>query len=128
MASPFWASARPTRCKPHATISSMPDRNDSRSTSARLSAVARQPRGSRRTGAGSTLIGVFIGVVLGLAIAAGVAFYLMRGGSPYQAGAGAAKDPARDSAIARSGKADKDTGRPKFDFYKILPSGEDPKV
>jgi cell division protein FtsN len=106
----------------------MSDRIDPRSPSARLSAVARQPRGSRRTGAGNTLIGVFIGVVLGLALAAGVAFYLMRSGSPYQATTGAAKEPARDASIGRAAKADKDAGKPKFDFYKILPSGEDPKV
>ena len=100
----------------------------SRSPSARLSAAGRHPGGTRKGGAGSTLIGVFIGVVLGLALAAGVAFFLMRSNSPYQASTGAAKDAGRDASIARAAKGDKDSGKPKFDFYKILPSGEDPKV
>src|SRR5690349_15436649 len=84
----------------------------------------RDPRPSRKRGGGGTLIGVFIGVVLGLAIAAGVAFYVMRSGNPYQASA-AAKEP-RDVAAARAGKGEA-PGKPRFDFYKILPGGEDPK-
>ncbi|HZR70222.1 MAG TPA: hypothetical protein VFB01_14370 [Burkholderiales bacterium] len=95
----------------------MSSRNDRR--------TAAPPRHTRKSGAGGTLIGVFIGIVLGLAIAAGVAFYLMRAGNPYQASA-SARD-SRDAGTARSGKTD-DKGKPRFDFYKILPGGEEPKV
>ena len=87
---------------------------------------ARPPgrRVSRRRDAGGTLIGVFIGVVLGLGIAAGVAFYLMRAGSPYQS-----PNAPRDSRDipAKAGKSEPNA-KPRFDFYKILPGGEDPKV
>lgn len=96
-------------------------RNDRGSASPRM----REPRHARRSAAGGTLIGVFIGVVLGLAIAAGVAFYLMRTGNPYQAQANARES--RDVGSARAGKTD-DKGKPRFDFYKILPGGEEPKV
>jgi cell division protein FtsN len=85
---------------------------------------------SRRRGFGGTLLGMFVGVALGLALAAGVAFYLMKAGNPYQSVAPAreppreaAKDPAR-SARTETGGAEK----PRFDFYKILPGVEEPKV
>lgn len=92
------------------------------------SAAVREPRGGRRSGAGGTLLGVFIGVALGLAIAAGVAFYLMRTGNPYQSSVTTARDPARDVGTAKPGKGDAGSGKPRFDFYKILPGGEEPKV
>jgi cell division protein FtsN len=86
----------------------------------------RQPRAraDRKSGAGGTLLGIFIGMALGLALAVGVAFYLMRAGNPYQPGASAARD-AKD-ASSRVGKPEAD--KPRFDFYKILPGGEEPKV
>ncbi len=89
--------------------------------------AAREPRGGRKGGAGGTLLGVFIGVALGLAIAAGVAFYLMRAGNPYQS-ATTPRDASRDAVTAKPGKGDTGTGKPRFDFYKILPGGEEPKV
>lgn len=78
-------------------------------------------------GAGGTLIGVFIGLVLGLGLAAGVAYYLMKSNGPFPAQGGretreGMKEPAK---VAKSeGAADK----PRFDFYKILPGSEEPKV
>lgn len=80
-----------------------------------------------RSAAGSTLIGVFVGVALGLAIAAAVAFWILRSGSPYQASAAASasREPARDAG-ARGNKSE--SGKPRFDFYKILPGAEEPKV
>ena len=85
-------------------------------------------RAPRRSGAGGTLIGVFIGLVLGLGLAAGVAYYLMRANGPFPAQGGkeareVAKEPAR-TAKADPAAADK----PRFDFYKILPGIEEPKV
>jgi cell division protein FtsN len=74
------------------------------------------------------LLGIFIGLVLGLAIAAAVAYYLGKSGltTPLPAG-GQSKD------LTRSGKSDTTvTGaaseKPRFDFYKILPGGEEPKA
>jgi len=90
----------------------------------RSAAAARRP--PLKSGAGGTLLGLFIGIALGLALAAGVAFYLMKSGNPYQS-ATPAKDAARDPA--RSAKADPNAAeKPRFDFYKILPGIEEPKV
>jgi cell division protein FtsN len=91
----------------------------------RMPTAARAPR---RSGAGGTLIGVFIGLVLGLSLAAGVAYYLMRANGPFPAQGGkeareAVKEPAR---IAKADPAAAD--KPRFDFYKILPGIEEPKV
>jgi cell division protein FtsN len=91
--------------------------------------TARPRSASRKSGFGGTLLGIFIGIALGLALAAGVAFYLTKGANPYAAAPAreAARDVAREpSKPGRSegGAADK----PRFDFYKILPGVEEPKV
>src|SRR5262249_52378642 len=85
-------------------------------------------RANRKSGAGGTLLGVFIGLVRGLGLAAGVAYYLMKANGPFPAQGGkeareAAKDPTR-AAKADAAASDK----PRFDFYKILPGVEEPKV
>jgi cell division protein FtsN len=65
---------------------------------------------------------------LGLALAAGVAYYLGRSGfTTTQPAGGQAKDP------VRAGKSDSapiaaTPDKPRFDFYKILPGGEEPKA
>ncbi|MEP7063187.1 MAG: SPOR domain-containing protein [Betaproteobacteria bacterium] len=75
------------------------------------------------------MLGIFIGLVMGLALAATAAFVLTGGRSPYQAQVAASKelrDPAREAAkVAASDKA---ADKPRFDFYKILPGGEEPKI
>jgi cell division protein FtsN len=84
-------------------------------------------RGSRRGDAGGTLIGVFIGLVLGLGLAAGVAYYLMRANGPFPASAQAGKEAPRDAS--RTAKVEPAASeKPRFDFYKILPGVEEPKV
>jgi len=85
-------------------------------------------RGSRRGDAGGTLIGVFIGLVLGLSLAAGVAYYLMRANGPFptQGGKETREAPRDPSRTAKSDAAASD--KPRFDFYKILPGVEEPKV
>jgi cell division protein FtsN len=95
-----------------------------RSLHHRESVVARPP-GNRRRGAGGTLIGVFIGLVLGIVIAATVGLYVTGGWKAYRQQVGA-KSETRDRDTVKSAKAD--TERPRFDFYKILPGGEEPKV
>lgn len=86
-------------------------------------------RANRKRAAGGTLLGIFIGLVMGLALAAGVAFYLMGGRSVYQSQVAAQKDvrdPARDAT--KTAAADKAADKPRFDFYKILPGGEEPRI
>ena len=89
----------------------------------------RYPRSASRykeAGRGGTLLGIFIGLVLGLSIAAAVAFFLGRSGltSPIAA-PGATKEPARSPKgdLATATAPDK----PRFDFYKILPGAEEAK-
>ena len=85
----------------------------------------------RRSG-GSFLLGMFIGLVLGLGIALVVAFYLNKTPIPFlgkskpaltKDGKEVQAEPAKAVAGMPQGGA-KD--RPKFDFYKILPGGEEP--
>jgi len=90
---------------------------------------ARPSVGKRRSNdRGGTLLGVFIGLVLGLGLAAGVAYYVTKANSPYAAQAAKdVRDPVRDAGkTARTDPSAAD--KPRFDFYKILPGGEEPKV
>jgi cell division protein FtsN len=83
---------------------------------------------SRKSGIGGTLIGLFVGIAIGLGLAAAVAFYLMRAGNPYQpAVTPGARDATRD--VGRPGKPEPSAAeKPRFDFYKILPGIEEPKT
>jgi len=90
---------------------------------------AARRRASRRNDRGGTLLGVFIGLVLGLMLAAGVAYYVGKANSPYAVkdARDAGRDTTRESG--KSAKADASaTDKPRFDFYKILPGAEEPKV
>ncbi|HZI83034.1 MAG TPA: SPOR domain-containing protein [Casimicrobiaceae bacterium] len=84
---------------------------------------------SRAAGRGGTLLGIFIGLVLGLGIAAAVAYFLGRSGltTPIAGSAGVAKEPAR-AARPDLGAASPAAEKPRFDFYKILPGGDEPKA
>ena len=96
---------------------------------------ARRPVPPSRSG-GGFLLGIFVGLVLGLGIALGVAFYLNKTPLPFigkskpdagKDGKGAPADPAKPPAIAGMPQgAGKGADKPKYDFYKILPGGEEP--
>ena len=84
----------------------------------------------RKDGAGSLIIGILIGLLLGLGIALGVAWYINRMPTPFvnRAAPPVKSEPPRGSEAAKadeSGARSKD-GRPRFDFYKILPGSEEP--
>jgi cell division protein FtsN len=83
----------------------------------------RHHRPSPRSGAGGTLFGIFIGIIVGLGLAAGVAFWLIRNNPGVQIPA-IAKDSTGSTAPAKGAPSDK----PRFDFYKILPGVEEPKL
>jgi len=89
----------------------------------RASKAARE-HGRARSG-GGTILGIFIGLILGLGIAAGVFYYVSRSPSPFHSQpAAAAKNgasPGQNGAPAGTSAGDK----PRFDFYKILPGTED---
>lgn len=75
---------------------------------------------------GGTLLGVFIGLVLGILLAGAVTVYVTGGWKVYSQqlfgrdGQQAAREP------AKTAKAENDKTR--FDFYKILPGADEPKV
>jgi cell division protein FtsN len=89
---------------------------------------------------GNFLIGLFAGLVLGLAIALGVAFYLNKTPLPFlgkgkpaatkdgeKAPAGFSVDaPKAVAGLPQGAAKGADKERPKYDFYKILPGGEEP--
>jgi len=84
---------------------------------------------------GNFLLGVFVGLAVGLGIALGVAFYLNKTPIPFlskpkPAAKDSATDPAKAPAISglptQPAVAAKSPEKPKFDFYKILPGGEEP--
>ena len=83
-----------------------------------------------RTG-GSFLLGMFVGVLLGLGIALGVAFYLNKTPLPFlgksRPTAGKdAPDAGKPAVVAGMPQGAAKADKPKFDFYKILPGSEEP--
>ncbi len=102
-----------------------------------MSVRGRKQQATRRGSGGGFLLGVIAGLILGLAIALGIAFYLNRTPIPFATKAKpAAVEPTAEApklpaiaglpqggAAAQAGKAPE---KPKFDFYRILPGGEEP--
>lgn len=100
----------------------------------------RTTRATRGRSKGGFLLGMFAGLILGLVIAIGVAFYLSNTPIPFATkakpnGHETATPPDKPPMIAGlpqrgaapgAGQDGKAPDRPKFDFYKILPGGEEP--
>ena len=91
-----------------------------------------KPTGRGRT-EGNFLLGLGVGLVTGLAIALGVAFFVNKTPIPFLSKpkaaakeADAAKAPAISGLPTQPNVAVKGPEKPKFDFYKILPGGEEP--
>ena len=79
-----------------------------------------KPRGSGN----SLLIGILIGLVLGLGIALGIAWYINKMPNPFATRIPPMKtDPA--PAKSEEKKAVTPEGKPRFDFYKILPGTDE---
>ena len=87
---------------------------------------------TRKRSAGGFLFGLFTGVVIGLAVSLGIAFYLNRSPVPFITAKAkpTEKDAGKAPAIAglpQTAAAPAATpDKPKFDFYKILPGAEEP--
>ncbi len=91
--------------------------------------VARKPVRSPSRSGGGTVVGIFIGLVLGALIAAGAAWYFTRA-NPFQntpPATTSSRAPAgeRQGPAALPGKpGDRPVARQDFEFYKILPDGD----
>ncbi len=98
-------------------------------------------RAARKNSSGSTLIGLFIGLVIGVVAAAAVVWYIHRTPAPFSnkaqpsptvtppPAAAAATPGAGVAPLALPGKPGdpipQASERPRFDFYKILPGNAD---
>lgn len=97
--------------------------------------------GNRKKSGGGTLIGLFLGLVIGVVAAAGVVWYINKSPTPF-----ADKGQRPPTAIPADGNGSSapaplalpgkpgdtvpaptatDDGKPRFDFYKILPGNAD---
>jgi len=84
---------------------------------------------AKKKNGGSTLLGVFIGLILGLCIAVGVAWYMNKTPIPFLT---KAKPPEKAEAepgktiVKPDEKTTQQVEKPRFEFYKILPGAEVP--
>src|SRR5262245_14789531 len=91
----------------------------------------RVPLGRQRPN-GSTFVGIFIGLILGLGIAPAVAIYMTSTPLPFlgKTDKSRTSTPQADRNLAETAKTAEAKGappeRPRFDFYKILPGQEEP--
>lgn len=89
-----------------------------------------KPRAAaKKKSSGGTLIGIFIGLILGLCIAVGVAWYMNKTPIPFLT---KAKPPEKTMTEPGKGivkpdeKTTQQAEKPRFEFYKILPGAEEP--
>jgi len=87
----------------------------------------------RKREEGNFLAGIGVGVLIGLMVSLGIAFYLNRTPIPFMTAKpkadknGAAAKPPAIAGLPQSGAAPVTTPeKPKFDFYRILPGSEEP--
>lgn len=84
--------------------------------------------GKKSARGGSTVLGLFIGMLIGVLVALGVAWYVNRTPVPFLD-----KKPEAPAKAVRGGEpaplpgkpGDKPVEKPRFDFYKVLPEGAD---
>ncbi len=96
--------------------------------------MARQAKSSRspaspKRAAGGTLIGMFIGLVLGVCIAAVIVWYINQAPLPFNASVQTGKQAPRPTApaepVALPGKPGDQAQEKRFQFYDILPGKAD---
>ncbi|HTJ97118.1 MAG TPA: SPOR domain-containing protein, partial [Rhodocyclaceae bacterium] len=81
----------------------------------------------QRPQSGNTLIGIFVGLVLGVVIAAGVVWYLNRSNSPFHSKDvhGEKVETPKSASTTPQELPAKPGDKQRFEFYKILPGGQD---
>src|SRR3954466_13794110 len=81
-------------------------------------------------GGGSLLVGILIGLLMGLGIALAVAWYINKMPTPFvnRTVPPLKGEPLKNSDASKgTDKTAKSAdGKPRFDFYKILPGSEEP--
>lgn len=88
-----------------------------------------KPRQVSRSGkGGGLLLGVFIGFVIGLATASAIAIFMLKTPIPFvdKPRPSERQAPAGQNLKDAANAAPKDDGKPRFDFYRILPGQEEP--
>lgn len=84
---------------------------------------------AKKKNGGGTLLGMFIGLILGLCIAVGVAWYMNKTPIPFLTMAKptekAPVEPGKAS-VKPDEKTTQQVEKPRFEFYKILPGAEEP--
>jgi len=102
--------------------------------------MAAVPHATARKGTGGGfMLGMFVGLLIGLAVALGIALFLNKTPIPFMSRDKPAAEAGKPPAIAglpQGGPAEakapvpkpaaKAAEKPRFDFYKILPGGEEP--
>ena len=84
----------------------------------------------RKRSEGGFLLGIFTGVVIGLAVALGIAFYLNKAPMPFLSAKPSKPEPKNGKGAPIAGLPQGSSvpaagEKPKFDFYKILPGQEE---
>ena len=99
-----------------------------------MKAQHRNKTASRKRSHGSTLLGLFVGLVIGVLAAAGVVWYIFKTPAPFSNKFQAPPTPPATSSspatpMALPGKPGDPIppagDKPRFDFYKILPGNTD---
>ncbi|MBS1145334.1 MAG: hypothetical protein H6R14_2740 [Proteobacteria bacterium] len=93
----------------------------------------RKSQPAKKKAAGGTLVGMFIGLVIGVALAAGVVWYLNKSPLPFvekvqpppKADAANGKNGAPSQPLALPGKPGDPVPEKRFQFYDILPGKAD---
>lgn len=90
-----------------------------------------KPAAPRKSGS-SLLTGILVGMVIGVGMAAGLAWYIMKSPSPFvqkeQATAKPLMDTAQPAASAGASASGVSDGKPRFSFYTVLTDKQDVTV
>ncbi len=90
----------------------------------------RKTQPAKKKSGGGTLVGMFIGLVLGVCIAGGVVWYINKAPLPFNENVMAPRAPAGDAGkvtqpLALPGKPGDPVPEKRFQFYDILPGKSD---
>ena len=80
-----------------------------------------KPRQATRSKGSGLLLGLFVGFLLGVTVAAAIAVYFFKSPVPF-----VNKGPAPAKSGGLDAKNKGEDGKPRFDFYRILPGQEEP--